>query len=249
MDCLGLSVHDKVILESNACLSATHISAASKLLKTQFPTQNGLEDTCYLMQKGVWNSSPDDFVQIIYVNPNHWACLSNIFSEVNTIDLYDSAHTIPCKDGSIVKQASAILHELNLEFIQINLINVSPQSGSTDCGLFAIGMAVDGIDPFCVKYQQEAMRIELQSCFEKKKIFPFISKPRKVKKRIIDRFCFVNSTYEEDDTNCSAMPCKILTTAIEHPLWVACDVCNRWYHLFCIGFRKAPRTFVCSLCM
>ena len=127
---LGLSVHEKCILESTACLTANHISAASKLLKSQFPSQNGLQDMSYLLQKSVWNSSPHTFVQIIFVNPNHWACLSNIFSEANTIDLYDSALTIPSVDGSILKQASLILHELNLEFIQINLINVSPQSGS-----------------------------------------------------------------------------------------------------------------------
>ena len=109
---LGLSVHEKCILESTACLTANHISAASKLLKSQFPSQNGLQDMSYLLQKSVWNSSPHTFVQIIFVNPNHWACLSNIFSEANTIDLYDSALTIPSVDGSILKQASLILHEL-----------------------------------------------------------------------------------------------------------------------------------------
>ncbi len=201
---LGLSVHEKCILESTACLTANHISAASKLLKSQFPSQNGLQDTSYLLQKSVWNSSPHTFVQIIFVNPNHWACLSNIFSEANTIDLYDSALTIPSVDGSILKQASLILHELNLEFIQINLINVSPQSGSTDCGLFAIAMAVElanGTDPSYIKYRQETMRISLLNCFEKKSITPFLGKRRVVKKRIFDTFCFPNSMYEEELTD------------------------------------------------
>ena len=103
--------------------------------------------TAILEQHHIWNSQIIDFVQIIYVDPNHWACVSNVFcTDENTVDLYDSSHTAPAK-GSIVQQVSVIL---GTKCFNINLVNVCLQLGGTDCGLFAIAMATDvanWIDP------------------------------------------------------------------------------------------------------
>ena len=242
----------------NSCLTANHISAASKLLRLQFPRQNGLQDTSYLLQKSVWNSSPRNFIQIIYVDPGHWACLSNIFCrDDETVDLYDSAHTTPCEDGSIVKQVSLILRPLNLDCIQINLVNVSLQAGGTDCGLFSIATATElanGKDPFTITYSQELMRTHLRDCFEKTCLTPFVSKPRsrQVKKRILCTFRFrtnINADQaEEEDSECSADVCRINSTTIQYPVWVSCDICHKWYHLYCIGHKKAPKTYICDKC-
>ena len=68
---------EKEVLTSGGLLTANHISAANILLKKQFPLQNGLKDTHYLATKHQWDSSPQDFVQIIFITPGHWACLSN----------------------------------------------------------------------------------------------------------------------------------------------------------------------------
>ena len=137
----NLTLHDEKVLNSQACLTANHISATLKLLKIQFPNQNGLQDTAYLCQKLSWNSLLNDFIQIINVDSHHWACLSNIFcTDENSVDLYDSAHTAPSADGSIVQQVSIILDR---KCFNINLINVPLQFGGTDCGLFAIAMATD----------------------------------------------------------------------------------------------------------
>lgn len=182
--CLGLTVDDRKCIESNAWLTANHVSAASKLLRIQFPNQNGLQETTYLLEKSTWKSSPNDFVQIVYVNPGHWACVSNVFctesvGDACTVDLFDSAHFLPSKDSAVVKQIATILH--SKRHFDINLINVSRQFGGNDCGLFSIAMATDlvnRIDPFSVKYTQQLMRNHLKNCFQHLKILRFPNQVR-----------------------------------------------------------------------
>ena len=67
---------DKEALVSGKLLTANHIAAATTLMKQSFPSQNGLQDTHYLAEKGEWNSGVDGFVQIIFIDPGHCACLS-----------------------------------------------------------------------------------------------------------------------------------------------------------------------------
>ena len=179
--CLGLNVDDQKRLGSSAWLTANHISASSKLLKIQFPNQNGLQEISYLIEKSIWESHPKDFVQIIHID-GHWACVSDVFctdEETCTVDLFDSAHTEPSVDGSIVKQVATILRPK--QHFVINLINVSLQFGGSDCGLFAIAMATDlvhRIDPFSVKYKQQLMRNHLIKCFQRLKVSSFPSQAR-----------------------------------------------------------------------
>ena len=45
MNELSLTLHDDKVLTTKAFLTTNHISAALKLLKSQFPHQNGLEDS------------------------------------------------------------------------------------------------------------------------------------------------------------------------------------------------------------
>ena len=60
---LYISVANEKILLSGEWLSSNHISAANRLMKCQFPSQNGLQDTCILKQGRVWSSNADNFVQ------------------------------------------------------------------------------------------------------------------------------------------------------------------------------------------
>lgn len=128
---LCLTVADENILLRGEWLSASHISAAHRLMKCQFPSQNGLQDSCVLQQRSVWSSKADNFVQIIYISPGHWACLSNKFSPAGQVDLYDSLHTRPNKDGTIVPQACLILHTSEPQ-LTLRVINVGIQQGYDD---------------------------------------------------------------------------------------------------------------------
>ncbi len=100
---------DQEQLVNGENLTANHISACQRLLKQAYPNQHGLQDPCKLSLKH-WHDGPVSFVQVVFADPNHWVCISNKFSKrSNTVDLYDSMHTAPDEDSSLVKQVCVIL--------------------------------------------------------------------------------------------------------------------------------------------
>ena len=228
---LRLTIADKMILESeHQWLNANHISASHKLLQKMHPSQNGLQDTSLLLEKSIWNSSPDDFVQVVHVGGNHWACLSNIFSKPGSVDLYDSLHTIPSEEGSIVQQACTIL-KYSGELLTINVINVQLQIGFNDCGLFAIAMATDlcaGRDPLNIRYSQSLMRKHLKSCFESDeqllKAFPSAEAETPAKRLtdqlIVGIFCLCRKPELSKRMAC-------------------CDRCDTWFHEDCVNIPES----------
>lgn len=223
---------DKETLMTGECLTASHISAANKLLEFQFPLQNGLLDTHYLLNKNQWDSNPSNFVQVIYVDPGHWACLSNIFAADGCVDLYDSVLTIPTEGGSIVQQACTIMKSLKLGSIKLNVINVRPQFGGTDCGLFAIAMATElchSVDPVNVNYDQHKMRNYLASSFEDQALGQF---PSSIRKGSSKRVVF---TLDVDVYCICRQPERL-------PM-VCCDTCDTWYHPDCIDVHIHAEVF------
>ena len=209
-------------------MSASHISAAHRLMKCQLPSQNGLQDSCVLEQRSVWSSKADNFVQIIYISPGHWACLSNKFSPAGQVDLYDSLHTCPNKDGTIVPQACLILHTSEPQ-LTLRVVNVGIQQGYDDCGLFSVAMAYDlcsGVDPSTKLYVQDQMRSHLHSCFNNKQMKPFPSCSTNIAMRVICNF-----TIE--------VFCTCRMPASE---WmVCCDNCSEWYHDDCVTVPQEIR--------
>ena len=126
-------------------------------------------------------------MQIIYISPGHWACLSNKFSSVDSVDLFDSLRTLTEDDSTILPQVCCILHTPEPS-ITANVVNVGLQEGSSDCGLFAIAMAYDlcaGVDPATRQYVQSEMRNHLHSCINNKQLKPFPGTVRNIKKRTI----------------------------------------------------------------
>ena len=189
----------------------------------QFPLQNGLVDTHILSHKEGYNSSSNGFVQLIFVSPNHhWACLSNSVSEPCVVELYDSMHTTPIEDGSIVSQACKIMQSRKLSKLIIQVVNVSIQEGGTNCGLHAIAMAMDlcnNVDPFTVFYVKHQMRKHLCCCFEEGLLSPFQSLPIERKARVLKTLTF--------NLYC-------VCRQPERGQMACCDECDTWYHPGCI---------------
>ena len=232
---------DKEILVSGKLLTANHIAAATKLMRQSFPSQNGLQDSHYLADKDEWNSVVDNFVQIIFIDIGHWACLSNKFSD--DVELFDSMLTAPIEDDDIIRQACRIVQS-DQPFLTVNVVGVQPQCGGADCGLFAISMAFDlcsGIDPFTQEVVQERMREHLVSCFEKGKISAFAKVPRKAMER---RRRIVNSV---------SVGIYCVCRNVDVGEMVMCDVCCEWYHRRCISippevFEKNSPPWECPKC-
>ncbi len=226
---------DRKILLTGKWLTANHISAANRLLKKMFPSQSGLQDSHYLSVKRDWNDDATDFVQIIYIDPGHWACLSNKCSGTN-IDLFDSMHTVPVEEGTIVRQACCIMKHLNhtSPSITINVIGVQPQYGGSDCGLFAISMALDlclGLDPFKQKVVQDSMREHLLFCFEEQKMSPF---PKVTRKGLEKMTRIVTSV---------TFGIYCICRGIENMPMVMCDWCNEWFHPSCLPVKIPTKFF------
>ena len=68
---LGLKSQDKLILSTGEWLTDLYVAAANKLLKRQYPHQNGLQDTLALADQCRFRSSPTDFVQIVNISRSH----------------------------------------------------------------------------------------------------------------------------------------------------------------------------------
>lgn len=236
----GLTEADKQILHDGKWLNSSIIAAGCKLLKMFFPEQNGLEDTCTLTYK---QCNPESFVQILYVNGNHWLCVSNKLTYNQSVEMFDSLHTVPVEDGEIAFQVAGILAPVGPSF-EIDLVNVHLQHGATDCGLYALAYAFDlcaGKDPFEATYDQDLMRSHLLSCFEEEqfKSFPMLAEKCHVPKRRV-----VHSYTIEVHCNCRR-PEKV-------PM-AECDVCGLWFHDTCEAippevFSKDDVPWSCSMC-
>ncbi len=246
VDSLYLSEKDHQSLRCGECLTANHICAAHRMLKSQFPGQNGLQDTHYLSVYNDWKSNPENFVQILYVNSAHWVCLSNCMydCENGCVDLYDSMISDPPEDGSIVRQACTIMKSFNVSSVQINIVKVTQQVGGSDCGVFAIAMATDlcfKSDPFHASYVQDEMRSHLERCFESGQMtqFPRTSASRDGKS---NRLC---STLSLEIFCICRQPEAFLTM-------VCCDDCDQWFHEGCMTERgeilNPSEDWFCSSC-
>ena len=111
-------------------------------------------------------------LQIIHSRNNHWILGSNVNCELNVINVYDSVYSEvdECTKDIIEKQFK--LHE---ELV-IKVPRVKKQTGSNDCGLYAIAFATaiaHGLDPVKQKFRQSAMRAHLVNCFKQKRLSAF----------------------------------------------------------------------------
>ena len=102
---------------------------------------------------------------------NHWVTVTNIYY-INNIpyfsknewNLYDSLN-LPCYEMDATKTLRRISPYFTLSRVSCNL-----QSGSSDCGLFAIGFAIalcEEINPASLKFNQDRMRKHYDNCINK----------------------------------------------------------------------------------
>ena len=219
MQDLGLRVTDKDVLVSHTgWLNDEIINAAQTLLKKVNPAISGLQDVSLGLVMA-FDVQRSDFVQIINTGHGHWNTISSVGVEHPVVQIFDSMHTdLP----AMAKAQIATLLTTNKPAIKLQFMDVQKQSGSSDCGLFAIAYAtaiVLGYSPGAFLFDQDKMRAHLYNCFENREmaLFPIKRRRRmgsKIKRsRDIQVFCLCRMPELPESNN-----------------WIECCACKEWYH-------------------
>ena len=130
--------------------------------------------------------------------------------------------------------------------IKIKVVNVPVQTGSTDCGLYAIAMMTSiahSDDPATLVYNQQELRIHLMQCFEKDLMEKFpVSKKRRVRNKRISKEILCNIY-----CSCRLPDCE------DGSKMIMCENCKEWYHEGCIDRAEAAinsdSDWMCSKCL
>jgi len=233
-------------LLSGQQLTDLHIDLAQQLIKAQFPWINGLQ-SCLLQQNDSFQTIEEEGIQIHHNGQNHWITSCSLGGEVS---VYDSnyhgtlaaslTHQLACiyKDFITVKDEDGEKLEPVLD---VNIPRVQQQLGANDCGLYAIAfalhVAMNNI-PEQMIFEQSLMRKHLHSCFRKKKLEPF---PHK-KVDIVPQQHISYLPFYQIELFCSCLMPE------SYDNMVACDECEDWYHLKCVGMKvKQVLLLLCRL--
>ena len=113
--------------------------AAQNLLRKQFPHVQGLQPTVY-DQGNKWTPMTSGGVQLLNQSNTHWLCVSTIECSPSEVALYDSLLSKTKVHLHIIKQIAAIPNTKKTH-LTTKIMHSQGQTGTNDCGLFAIATA------------------------------------------------------------------------------------------------------------
>ena len=167
-------------------------------------------------------------------NINHWIVISTMGCMRNEIKIYDSLQTTLTLQSEIV--IARYLHSISSHII-MKYMDVSAQTGSTECGLYAIAYMTalaHGQDPTMIVFDQNSLRRHLGECFENGHIKPFpLIKNRRTKERV-----------KREKTISIYCICRLPES--ENSPMVQCDTCKQWYHFECLNISTDTITEECN---
>ena len=167
---LGLTKREKDVILKGDWLTDEILNAASSLLKVQFPNVSGLNMASFC--KLGFSYSPTESIQFHNINNSHWLLSSSLGGSIQIYDSLSSGINI----SHDLKSQITLLYSPDGASVSTDVINVHQQQGSTDCGLFAIGFAIDllsGNDVTTITYNQSEFRKHLIANFENGMLTPF----------------------------------------------------------------------------
>lgn len=254
---LDLSLQDKAILQSSQWLNDGIIFAAQNMLSAQTKGKiNGWQSTQCSKREDLFSVVPSSspFIQLLHVGSCHWITVSNVnvhdshcgcFCDI--IGVYDSLR--PTIVHSDIKKSTSVcsFFKCSSDTLRFDIMNVSAQSNSYDCGVHAIANATElayKADPVVCDWNNEnnVMRQHLLNCFESGVLtrFPRIGE-RKI--RYGTRVC-------KSVTVSVYCKCRLMNDELK--VMIECMQCRKWYHNECVGLdsRKSYSgvKWVCADC-
>lgn len=176
----SLSFQDPI--RNGQWLDDRHIDRAQKILHKQFPNIDGFQSVLlFSSQKQRQITVPNNhFIQILNVSGNHWVTVSNIGCKDAEINFYDSIYRKPSVPCECLQQITSIFN-FSMPNIKLHFPDIKKQTGTDDCGLFAIAVAValcSNLVPETCDWNQSEMRHHLITCFDQDNFTLFPSLPR-----------------------------------------------------------------------
>ena len=147
--------------------------------------------------------------------------------------------------GSTKVQLAQCYQTLIDEFgrLEVDIPPVQTQTGSVDCGLFAIAfayeLAVGNLPVHEVRFDQKKMRSHLLSCFEKRELTHFPQARRQPA---------AQPRQHNNVTIATLCECKLPE---EYDNMILCDLCGKWFHFGCVGYDTSisiSNEWLCRLC-
>jgi len=205
----------------------------------QFEELNGFQSVgcSFRMSFDVQNN----FIQILH-DKNHWLTISTVETDESDVYVYDSLYR---QLSDKVQSQIACIMKTPFRQINAHFIDIQRQSGTSDCGVFAIAFATSlcfGQQPELLSYNQPLMRQHLMKCFEagKMELFP-IARSRRLKSTKIT------------NTQHIKVYCICRMPEMDEAPMIECSKCKQWYHTnICIKVPKeaweSKMAWLCTNC-
>ena len=181
---MNLKTSDREAMETNCELNDRCMDAVSYLLRQQFPAMKGLQSTLIVDRKEHCEhiGRLSDSVQIIHQKcRNHWIASAVKDGEVYIYDSLQSPTPLP-------SQTKTVLQNLYGDMTEYITTDVTQQSGSVDCGVFAAAFVTAvcfGLEPEDYRFNQQQMRKHLLSCLEAGELTPFPATKKRQRKPLV----------------------------------------------------------------
>ncbi len=156
----------RVFLRRNAWLNDNHINFA-QILRSNSPICMVYGALCCNSRSIIISPLPQESLQILHISSNHWIALSTLQCSVTDSipTVYDSLYRRLSMDTqTLLAQFLALPSETrdSERQLSVSVASVAQQSGTSDCGLFAVAFVTHlahGLNSCYCNFKQNATRM------------------------------------------------------------------------------------------
>ena len=159
------------ILRADKWLTDKHMDDGQWLVSQKYPQAKGLHSVLAFQSKQPKvDIGLQDFVQVLHLSGNHWVAATNIGYESNKFKVYDSLYReLSNEHKEHLYTSLAAMLQTSERNVIIEWPSMVQQSGTADCGMYALAVAISLCncdDPTTQAYDQRVMTAHLALCFE-----------------------------------------------------------------------------------